>query len=150
MNYIFKLLLLIGILFSQNFDPITGKPLNKYDPLTGEKFEPSNSQNISQSKNEECYKDGKEAAKIDFSDKGYLQGGCCGIFGFLGWGVGTLFYSLREPKTPYMYMKDLDSDCRYNFDEGYKQHGKKIRNKNFHTVAGILAAITFVVSITDS
>ena len=149
MIYIFKFLLLYGILFSQNFDPITGKPLNKYDPVTGEKLEAFNLPKINLANNQDCYQDGIEAAKIDFSDKGYIQGGCCGIFGLLGWGVGTLVYSLQEPKTPYMYMKDLDSDCRYNFDEGYKGHGKKIRNKNFHTVAGILTAVGLILNLSS-
>jgi len=103
-----------------------------------------------QIKNQNCYQDGIEAAQIDFSNKGYLPGAGCGLFGLIGWGFGTLVYAMKEPNTPYMYLNNLDGDCKYEFNRGYKQRGKKIRNKNFHTVAGGLTAVFLLINLSVS
>ena len=124
----------ISISFCQNFDPYTGKPI-------------INKEEQSLEKKEDCYYDGMYAAKSDFSGKGVLPGLGCGIFGFIGWGVGTVAYAMQKPETPYIYLKDLDGDCKFDFDQGYRTEGKKLRNKNFHMVAGGVSVLFLVINL---
>ena len=124
----------ISISFSQNFDPYTGRPI-------------INKEEQSLEKKEDCYYRGMMAAGLDHSYNGCLPGLGCGLFGFIGWGVGTVVYAMQKPETPYLYLKDLDGDCRFDFDYGYRTEGKRLRNQNFHMAAGGLSVIFLAINL---
>ena len=126
------------MVLGQNFDPNTGQRLQStplYDTVTGKKLQ-------------DCYQEGVIAAKNDYGDKGTFPGVGCGFFGLIGWGVGYLVYAMKDPDMNYYYIKDLDGNCKYDFEQGYKSEGKKIRNKNFNTAAGVTALVVTLINLS--
>ena len=150
MKNIYFLLLSSTIVLGQNFDPITGQKLHQtFDPITGQKLQntPLND-SVTGKKLQDCYQDGVLAAQYDYGDKGMFPGIGCGLFGLIGWGVGYLVYAMKDPDMNYYYIKDLDGNCKYDFERGYKSEGKKIRNKNFNTAAGVTAGVWILVNLS--
>ena len=88
------------------------------------------------------YMDGVKQAKIDFKRKGFINGCGFGLFGIPGWLIGGLVNTLASPDVPYELSKDLDGDCRWEFEKGYKTEAKKRRKSNFHGGAGIMTCIS--------
>ena len=138
MKNLYYFLIFSAYILGQNFDPVTGQKIQKaplYDTVTGEKLQ-------------NCYEDGVLAAKNDYGNKGTFPGIGCGLFGLFGWGVGYLAYAMQEPDMNYYYIKDLDGNCKYDFERGYKSEGKKVRNKNFNTAAGITTGIFVLINLS--
>ena len=119
--------------------------------MTGEKLQkPPLSDELTGEKIQDYYLDGVTAARNDFDGKGVFPGVGCGLFGLIGWGVGYLTYAMQDPNIAYYYLKDLDGNCKYHFERGYKSEGKKIRKRNFNTGCGVISGIFLLINLSTT
>ena len=86
----------------------------------------------------DCYLDGVEQAKIDFQSEGFVNGLGCGIVPIFGYIIGSLIVNITDVDTPYGLYRNLEGDCRMDYDMGYKEEAKKLKKKNFNQ--GILVS----------
>ena len=99
---------------------------------------------------QDCYYEGLRQGELDYQGTGIGAGVLSGIFGLLGWGIGTVIYANQSVEVPYEYLKDLKGNCRDDYERGYKVGGKKKRNGIFHATAGAITLVVILLMIMST
>tara|TARA_Y100000996_G_scaffold254762_1_gene200377 strand:- start:222 stop:641 length:420 start_codon:yes stop_codon:yes gene_type:complete len=102
-----------------------------------------------QEKAKDYYYEGRIQAERDYKGGGAVAGGLASglLLGFIGWGIGYLVVSNQNTEVPRRYIAELDTKDRLDYEDGYKDAVKKLRNSKFNSGGAIGALGALVINL---